>query len=66
LAFRKNKLSSVYFVPEADTLLEKIPFIYDKNSAHFVTIGIAQQIFTPTDTNLSVQIGIIGKYSGGG
>jgi len=90
------KLSSVYFVPLADKFFEKVPFLYDESKAHFVSMGIAQQIFTPTDTiaselvvedrpyagwlyfeygvhqssgteldSLSIQVGVVGAYSGG-
>ena len=44
------KLSSVYFVPQTENVLEKIPFLYSDDKSHFVSMGIAQQIFTPTDT----------------
>lgn len=47
------KLSSVYSVSKAESLFEKIPFIHEKSNAHFVSMGITQQIFTPTDTKAS-------------
>jgi len=41
------KLSNLYFIPQVDSLFLKIPFLYDKTKAHFVSFGITQQVFTP-------------------
>lgn len=58
------KLSAVYFIPEADSVFEEIPFINDKSKAHFVSMGIAQQIFTPINTNESELVQNERPYAG--
>ena len=58
------KLSSVYFVPKTKNLFEKIPFIYDEKNAHYISMGIAQQTYTPTDKKASKLIVNDRPYAG--
>lgn len=44
------KFSSVYYVPQVDSAFMKIPFLYDSKDTHFISLGLAQQIYTPNDT----------------
>ena len=47
------KISNVYFMPEVNNDLLKIPFVYDVNKAHFISLALAQQMYTPNDLTRS-------------
>lgn len=47
------KLSNLYFIPRVESSFLKIPFIHDDKKSHFVSLAVAQQIYTPDDTEES-------------
>ncbi|MFK5938448.1 MAG: lipid A deacylase LpxR family protein [Sulfurimonas sp.] len=58
------KLSNVYFIPHTDNDFLKVPFVYDEQKAHFVSLGIAQQMYTPVDLTRSDLIEDDRPYAG--
>lgn len=58
------KLSNVYFLPHVDSDLLKIPFLFDTKKAHFISVALAQQIYTPEDLNVSEVIVNDRPYAG--
>jgi len=47
------KFSNVYFVPSLHLDILKIPFLFDIKKTHFISVALAQQIYTPADLNIS-------------
>lgn len=58
------KLSNVYFVPKVEYQWLKIPFIHKSKEAHFVSMGISQQMYTPKDIESSKLIVDDRPYAG--
>ena len=58
------KISNVYFISHTDNDLLKVPFLYDEQKAHFLSIALAQQMYTPSDTSRSELIVDDRPYAG--
>ena len=58
------KLSNLYSTENIENDYLKIPLLYDSKNKHFVSLGIAQQIYTPYDTESSNIVNDDRAYAG--